>query len=58
MPTSDAAYQRKYRANNPEYGKRQKALEKARREAWIRLAAAYPQEFRALYSEIKKREGL
>lgn len=58
MPSNSASYQRDYRKLNPTYGKRQKALERARREALHLLAARYPQEFQQIYSEIKKRENL
>ena len=58
MPANTAGYQAEYRKRNPKYQKRQKALEKARHEAWRLLAERYPQEYAQLLREIHAREGL
>lgn len=58
MPANTAAYQSNYRKRNPDYGKRQKALEKARREALNTLAERYPVEYQQIYNQIKQRENL
>lgn len=58
MPSNTATYQAEYRRRNPDYPKRQKALEKARREALNTLAERYPEEYQQIYNQIKQRENL
>lgn len=58
MPREHKQHMADYRKRNPEYDRRQKKLEKARRETLRRLAELYPAEYERIYNEIKARENL
>lgn len=56
MPKNDAW--RTYKRDHPDYVRRQKALEKARHEARMRLSIMYQADYKKIYERIKKERGL
>jgi hypothetical protein len=58
MPRDEAAYQRQYRANNPDKVENARRKSAARDRALRRLATLHPDEFRKLYDEERAKEGL
>lgn len=58
MPRDEAAYQRQYRANNPDKVEDAKAATRARDRALRQLATIHPAQFRALYNVERAKEGL
>jgi hypothetical protein len=57
-PENAAEYARDYRRNNPDYVKRQRNLERARRTALLQLKNRYPTEYEKILALVKREMGI
>jgi hypothetical protein len=57
-PETAAEWARDYRKNNPDYVKRQKSLEKARRTALLRLKHRHKGDYERILSVVKREMGI